>query len=140
MLEELMMYLHNWFERDRLQGQFTVVNGELARLDGGTFEPMQSQYYRICGSVFNDGMHQHPDYTLVDETFTGEVWLLAVPQSFIALADEIAQWREAHPDGEYQSESFGGYTYSRTTNADGTSVRWQDAFSRELRHWRKLPC
>lgn len=139
MLEELMNYLHNWFDREHIRGKFAVKYGELTRLDGA-FEPMQSQYYRICGSVFNDGLHQHPDYTLVDEQFTGEVWLLAVPQSFIALADEIAQWREAHPDGEYQSESFGGYTYSRTTNADGTSVRWQDAFSRELRHWRKLPC
>ena len=139
MLEELMSYLHNWFDRVHIRGQFAVVDGELTRLDGA-FEPMQSQYYRIGGSIFNDGLHQHPDSTLVDEVFSGEVWLLAVPQSFIALADEIAEWREAHPDGEYQSESFGGYTYSRPTNADGTCVRWQDQFARELNHWRKLPC
>lgn len=139
MLEELMSYLHNWFDRERIRGQFAIRYGELARLDG-PFEPLPSQYYRIGGSVFNDGLHQHPDSTLADETFDGEIWLLAVPQSFIELADEIATWRAAHPDGEYQSESFGGYTYSRPTNADGTSVRWQDQFARELNSWRKLPC
>ena len=139
MFEELMSYLHNWFDRERIRGQFAIRYGELARLDG-PFEPLPSQYYRIGGSVFNDGLHQHPDNTLADEQFSGEIWLLAVPQSFIELADEIATWRAAHPDGEYQSESFGGYTYSRPTNADGTSVRWQDQFARELNHWRKLPC
>ena len=139
MLEALMNYLHNWFDRVHIRGRFAVKYGELTRLDG-PFEPMPSQYYRIGGSIFNDGLHQHPDDTLADEVFDGEIWLLAVPQSFIELAENIATWRAAHPDGEYQSESFGGYTYSRPTNADGTSVRWQDAFSHELNHWRKLPC
>lgn len=136
MLEELLAEIHNWFECDRLAGEFTVMDGELA-LPHGFVEP--GQYYRIVGSVFNDGLHRYPASDLTDEAFDGEVWALAVPKAVTGIAAEIEAWRKADPDSAYASESFGGYSYTKATAPDGTPIRWQDAFRRRLDRWRKLP-
>lgn len=136
MLEELLAETHNWFECDYLAGELAGVDGELT-LPHGFVRP--GQYYRIVGSVFNDGLHRYPASDLTDEVFDGEVWALAVPKAVIDTAAEIEAWREANPDSAYTSESFGGYSYTKATAPDGTPVRWQDAFRRRLDRWRKLP-
>lgn len=136
MLEELLAEIHNWFECGYLAGELAVVDGELT-LPHGFVRP--GQYYRIVGSVFNDGLHRYPESGLTDEVFDGEVWALAVPKAVTDIAAEAGAWREAHPDPAYSSESFGGYSYTRATAADGTPMRWQDAFGRRLDRWRKLP-
>lgn len=136
MLEELLAETHNWFECDYLAGELTVTDGELT-LPHGFVRP--GQYYRIVGSVFNDGLHLYPASDLTDEVFDGEVWALAVPKAVTDLAAEVGAWCEAHPDSAYTSESFGGYSYTKATASDGTPVRWQDVFRRRLDRWRKLP-
>lgn len=137
MLEEVLGSIHNWFERDRLIGELHIVDGELVL-------PHQflqdGQYFRLVGSVFNDGLHQWPDDTLADEEFDGEVWALAVPAAVVELANEIDEWRKQNPETAYTSESFGGYSYTKGTAADGMPMRWQDVFRRRLNQWRKLPC
>lgn len=137
MLTELCGHLRNWFDRERYAGTFTVENGSVAL-------PFlqEGQYFRILGSTFNDGVHQYPAYGLTDETFDGAVWALAIPPSVLALDAEIEAWQDKNGDASaspYSSESFGGYSYSRATDAKtGGAVTWQSAFRSKLNQWRKL--
>lgn len=138
MLEQVLRHLNNWFLVDIHEGTFTVENGSIAL----PFLQI-NQYFRICGSMFNDGLHQYPAGDLTDETFTGTVWVLAVPKSVVALAEDIAAWEEKNGEAvasPYQSESFGGYSYTkRSAGSDsGTLNGWQDAFRGRLNDWRKL--
>lgn len=138
MLENVLRHLNNWFLVEIHEGTFTVENGSIALPFLQT-----NQYFRICGSVFNDGLHQYPAVDLTDETFTGTVWVLAVPKAVVALAEDIAAWEEKNGESvasPYQSESFGGYSYTkRSAGSDsGTLNGWQDAFKSRLNDWRKL--
>lgn len=113
MLETVLQNLNNWFlVPDGVHaGEFTVQGGQL------TLPFLQTgQYFRVVGSVFNDGLHQYPVADLTDETFTGSVWALAVPKAVIELAEEIDAWQTKNGDpGPFTSESFGGYSYSKAT-------------------------
>ena len=139
MLEQVLMHLNNWFlvPGGIHEGTYTIE-------DGGITLPFlaNGQYFRICGSVFNDGLHQYPASDLKAETFDGTVWELAVPQAVIDLAGEIEAWETKNGDASvspYQSESFGGYSYSKATDsASGGAVTWQSAFRSRLNAWRKL--
>ena len=138
MLEQVLRHLNNWFLVDIHEGTFTVENGSIAL----PFLQI-NQYFRICGSMFNDGLHQYPAGDLTDETFTGTVWVLAVPKAVVALAEDIAAWEEKNGEAvasPYQSESFGGYSYTKRSagNDSGTLNGWQDAFRGRLNDWRKL--
>lgn len=136
MLEQILQECRNWFVREIHPGDFTVTDGQLVLpfLQNG-------QYFRIIGSVFNDGLHKYPAEDLTNETFTGAVWSLAVPQAVISLSEKVAEWEAkngAQAAGAFQSESFGGYSYSRATGKDGGLLTWKDAFSGDLNRWRKL--
>ena len=139
MLEQVLMHLKNWFlvPGGIHEGTYTIE-------DGGITLPFlaNGQYFRIFGSVFNDGLHQYPASDLKAETFEGTVWALAVPQAVIDLAYEIEAWQEKNGDASaspYQAESFGGYSYSKATDsASGGAVTWQSAFRSRLNAWRKL--
>ena len=137
MLEQGLRHLNNWFLVDIHEGTFTVENGSIALPFLQT-----NQYFRICGSMFNDGLHQYPASDLKEETFEGTVWALAVPQAVIELASEIEAWETKNGDASvspYESESFGGYSYSKATDgASGGAVTWQTAFRSRLSAWRKL--
>ena len=136
MLETVLQNLNNWFlVPDGVHaGEFTVQGGQL------TLPFLQTgQYFRVVGSVFNDGLHQYPVADLTDETFTGSVWALAVPKAVIELAEEIDAWQTKNGDpGPFPSESFGGYSYSKATNASGMAVGWQDVFKSRLNDWRRI--
>lgn len=136
MLETVLQNLNNWFlVPDGVHaGEFTVQGGQL------TLPFLQTgQYFRVVGSVFNDGLHQYPVADLTDETFTGSVWALAVPKAVIELAEEIDAWQTKNGDpGPFTSESFGGYSYSKVTNASGMVVGWQDVFKSRLNDWRRI--
>ena len=136
MLEAMLTHLHNWFpaKDGKHAGAFVIASGVLSpdvRLVSG-------QYYRIRGSVFNDGLHRVDGVeALTDEEFTGEVWALAIPKAVQELAEEIAAWRESNPETDKTSESFGGYSYSRGQSASGGVGGWQAAFSGRLNAWRR---
>lgn len=139
MLEQVLRHLNNWFLVDTHDGTFTVENGSI------TLPFLQTnQYFRICGSVFNDGLHLYPAVDLMDETFTGTVWALAVPKAVVTLSIDIAAWEEKNGEAvlsPYTSESFGGYSYTKASGgkADTSAVTgWQDAFKGRLNDWRKL--
>lgn len=144
MLTELCKELNNWFEKERIFGVFKIEDGQL------TGVPMQDgQFFRIIGSVFNDGVHEYPCSNLEDEEFDGAVWTMAVPPSVVALAKEIKNWNAEYGGigsaamSPFQSESFGGYSYTMksggSSNGDGSSaVTWKSVFANHLNRWRKI--
>lgn len=146
MLTQVCQYLRNWFERTKYIGDFTIISGELTYGDGSTLPLLPGQYYRIVGSILNDGVHQMgEEQPLRDESFTGSVWSMAVPSDFLALVEDIETWVEANTaviNSPYQSESFGGYSYSMRggTNSAGeaTGATWQSQFAARLAPWRKI--
>lgn len=136
MLEELLGELHNWFVADWVMGDFAIADGAIKL----PVQPQDGQYFRIKGSVFNDGLHQWPTEDLTDEEFNGLVALLAVPKAVQDLAKEIEEWVAKNPVGPYTSESFGGYSYSKATNPQtGQAATWQDVFRQRMAQWKKLP-
>jgi hypothetical protein len=131
------MHLKNWFvvPKGVHNGTFEITdhNIDLPFLQDG-------QYYRICGSVFNDGLHKYGSDMLTDETFSGSVWALAIPKAVIDLAVKIEDWQEKHGEVRpYSSESFGGYSYSMATDAStGGQVTWETAFRKQLNPYRQI--
>ena len=141
MLTEICQYLRNWFVRERHSGTYTIKGGSLT-----TDFLQDGQCYRIVGSVFNDGVHIYKSYTLMDETFKGEVWGMAVPKEIIDLAREIEDWVKSNQEAlnsPYVSESFGGYSYSFGSVGGASSGSsgvpgWQSHFADRLAPWRKI--
>ena len=136
MLEAVLTHLKNWFLVDIYERTYTIENKTLVL-------PFlrEGQYYRICGSVFNDGLHKYGEGDLQDETFTGAVWALAIPKAVVELAAEITEWQAENgkaAQSPYSSESFGGYSYTKATDSTtGGAVTWQAAFRGQLNPWRK---
>ena len=135
MLNQVLRHLKNWFVvPDGVHyGTFIVQGGSI---DLPFLQP--GQYFRIIGSVFNDGVYSYPASTLKDETFSGAVCGLAIPAEVVDLADEIAQWKEKNSkviNSPFQSESYAGYSY---TKKPGDETGWSSVFSDRLNQWRKL--
>lgn len=142
MLYELCLELNNFFE-------YAVYIGNVVIEDGNVQTDLlqDGQYFRIVGSVFNDGVYQYPQRQLKDEVYHGGLWAMAIPAEVIALNAEIDAWKDKYMslDGEamspYQSESFGGYSYTKASgnSSSGRSTAgWQDIFKSKLDRWRKL--
>ena len=143
MLTQICAELKNYFssEDDRIFGDFEIIDGNITP----PISILDNQYYRIVGSVFNDGVHKYGDATdsLIDEPkFHGAVWLMRVPEDVIELATEIAEWQNKNGDvlaSPYQSESFGGYSYTKASGSGaGGSYDWKDAFASRLNRYRKI--
>ena len=138
MLTEICAELRNYFEvpNGRHFGKFTISGGSIAPLDF----LQDGQYFRIIGSVFNDGVHQYPVPDLTDEVFNGAVWAMAVPPAVIDLSTEIDEYNksDAGKASPFTAESFGGYSYTKATDANGAPIGWQKAFASRLSRWRKL--
>lgn len=141
MLEELMRECRNWFVAPNgvHHGVYTIKNGSISL-------PflVEGQYFRIIGSVFNDGVYKYGAGSLTDETFDGTVWALAVPAAFISLVEDVDEWRnkyESAANSPFQSESFAGYSYTmkgEIAAQGGSANGWHGAFSARLNKWRKL--
>ena len=137
-ITEICAELRNWF---------AVPNGvhiQTYTISGGSIVPLDflqaGQYFRIIGSVFNDGVHQYPASDLTDEVFHGAVWAMAVPPAVIDLATEIEEYNksDAGKASPFTSESFGGYAYTKATDENGVPIGWQKAFASRLNKWRRL--
>ena len=135
-LTNLCAELRNYFETKKRFGTFTISGGSISPSDF----LQDGQYFRIVGSVFNDGVHRHPAHDLTDETFKGAVWAMAVPPAVIELLQKIQEFEAATANAPtaYTSESFGGYSYTKATDANGLPVGWKSVFKNELNRWRKL--
>lgn len=140
-LSELCQELKNWFcdvETDVHSGTYTIEDGALSLpflIDG--------QYFRIVGSVLNDGVYKYDEHLeLHDETFSGSIWAMKIPPSVVDLVGEIDEWIEKNGDAvasPYQSESWGGYSYSlKSGGAESGALDWRTVFAGSLNRWRKL--
>lgn len=143
MLEEILAFIHNYFIKEIHRGMFEISDGQFL-----CDFLQEGQYFRICGSVFNDGVYQYPTSDLATEVFKGEVWAMAVPPSVIALAGEIEDWQDQYGTEmlkPYSSENIQGvYSYTKSTsnksgNKSGSAVvTWRDVFAARLNKWRKI--
>lgn len=132
MIDEICASLHNYFAVDIVPGEYTVNDGEITLpfLAAG-------QFFRVVGSVFCDGVYRCGDKLPADETFDGAIWALAIPPAFEAVAAEIEEWKQKNAEvinSPYQSESFGGYSYTKGSD----SASWHGAFASRLNRWRKI--
>lgn len=143
MLELICGEIRNYFVRSVHKGTFEVKGGVLTPSDF----LLDGQYFRITGSVFNDGVHKKgtaildPSLNIPhNETFEGEVWAMAIPPAFIALADQIKEYAgsDAAKPSPYTSESFDSFSYTKATDKNGVVLSWQKAFASQLSKWRKL--
>ena len=146
MLTDLCQELRNWFDLERYEGTFTISGGAL------TADFLQTnQYYRIIGSIFNDGVHKYGDPTdiLEDEEFKGAVWALGIPKAVICLDKQIDEWVAKYGNVDsvamspYTSESFGGYSYNKGSNlaavtSANSATGWKAMFASQLNRWRKI--
>lgn len=141
-LTEICEYLNNYFWDKKINGKFTIADGAInvpALKDG--------QYFRIVGSIFNDGVHIYPATDLKDEEFTGSIWSMAVPSTVIAIASDVNDWQTKYGNvnseamSPFNSESFAGYSYSKSGSGNansGSNIGWQDVFGGRLNKYRKL--
>lgn len=142
MLEQILDFIHNYFVREVYRGKFKISSNTL-----NVDFLQEGQYYRIMGSVFNDGVHKYSSDSLTDEEFVGEVWAMAIPPAIIALADEINTWLEKYGEimnSPFQSESFGGYSYSKGSGVSSdndnsaNAADWRKVFGSRLNSYRKI--
>lgn len=147
MLEEVLRYVNNRFDRDAYGNSYGVKAGAFDVVDGSLelVGVPDGQYFWVEGSVLNDGLHRYPADDMEDETFEGRVVLLRVPRAVVELAEDIDYWcyqNAAAIDSPLKSESFGGYSYTVESGGafgDGLpAAAWQAHFGARLRPYRKL--
>lgn len=144
MLTEICAEIKNYFckPEDIITGNFSIVDGSIVP----SIDFAEGQYFRIVGSVFNDGVHKDGDALIDEAEFHGAVWKMRVPQEIINLAEEIDDWQTKNADtitSPYMSESFGGYTYTKaigygTTDKVGSDWRSQASFASRLNPYRRI--
>jgi len=146
MLEQVLCHIHNWFSYDELNVRCAISDGQLP----ASVSIPEGVWYRIEGSLLNDGLHRHPAEDLRDETFDGTITICAIPNALLDVVEEIEGWQQAYNEGRdkalgspYASESFDGYSYSMrdytgANSASGGLSGWQAAFASRLNPWRKV--
>ena len=134
-ITEICQTIHNYFVVGTCSGSFEIKGGTIT---APFLKP--GQYICIHNSFFNDGVHIYPAHDLRNETFTGDILIMELPQDFIQLTAEIEEWRERYeaPDGPamspFAAESFGNYEYKRGDSA----VSWKTVFRDRLSAYRKI--
>ena len=118
---------------------YTVTNGQI----GPVPFLKDGQYYRIVGSVLNDGVYKHgtDDTDLSDEEFFGAVWAMRVPRDFVELVSEIEAWESEHSAAlnvPFSSESFDNYSYTLAKSEGGGAYTWKDHFKGKLNGYRRM--
>lgn len=145
-LEQVLYHIHNWFVYDETSGYVTIQDGSLP----ASVSIPDGAWYRIKGSLFNDGLHMHPANDLNDESFDGTVTTCAIPKALLNVVEDICGWLEMNDDARrkalsspYQSESFDGYSYSirsdlTSNSGSGGLTGWQAEFASRLNPFRKI--
>lgn len=132
---ELCGLTHNFFDEADVP-----IDGEfIFQLDTIPEGVVRGQYFLVCGSIFNDGVHRAGDDDLIAETFRGIVQPMRVPSAFSALADKITAYDAALPSGGmYASQSFAGWSGTLATGSDGLPADGKTRYQAEINRWRKL--
>ena len=156
MLTELCGYLKNWFVTEMLYGDFIITNGVITYADGKALPLQSGQYFRIIrktsnsdGALFNDGVFMYSNEgiepALVDESWKGSIWTMAIPQEVLEYAEQISAWKTKYENidsqalSPFSSESFQGYSYNKQAGADGSGgAGWQSIYGPKLARYRKV--
>lgn len=149
MLNEICLDLNNFFDKGlpKFNDDFTIESGKIT--DADFLDAIkENQYFRIVGSVFNDGVYKYTDdLELTDEAFHGSIWLMAIPSEFLSLVADIEAWQDKNGSVDsaamspFYSESFGGYSYSKSAGSvsgTGASTTWQTAYKNRLNIYRRI--
>lgn len=139
-LDEVCAEIRNYFceDKDKLIGDFTIENGVISP----PLDLSQMTLIRIVGSRYNDGVH-YSNEPFNDESFHGGIWIMSPPQAFLDLINEIEQWQTKYGNVDsaamspFLSESFGGYSYSKSSSSGEAKTTWQTAFSNRLNIYRR---
>lgn len=156
-ITEICKDIHNFFPPMNQRYNKSYIHRGHFIISGGSIAPSDfiksNQFFRIMGSVFNDGVYQNTPKVLeqlADEEFDGEIWLMAVPPDFLDLCKQIEDWRVKNEAADsvnmspFTSESFGGYSYSKSSGGSssssesGNSVTWKSQFASRLNAYRKI--
>lgn len=145
MISQVCADIRNYFtyDSDKHSGTFKV--------EGGVLMPsveFLTDYYAVFGSRKNNGVHKTTDVLKDEGEFVGSVWIMSVPDDFLTLVGEIADWQKKYGgvDSEAQSpfysESFGGYSYSKaagstSSGANAAASTWQSVYAARLNRWRR---
>ncbi|MBR4482488.1 MAG: hypothetical protein IKS58_00760 [Paludibacteraceae bacterium] len=147
-LTEVCANIKNYFLRsdsDIKNGTFDIRAGVVPLTS-----LLPGQYFRISGSILNDGVWQNVEADLLQlrpETFTGSIWVMSVPRDFEDLCNDIDTWRTKNEGADsanmspFNSESFGGYSYSKGgsgATGGGSAVTWQNQFRARLNTYRRI--
>lgn len=144
MIGEICADLRNFFTyRDDIHvGEWVIEDGAISPVID-----LPTDYIRIVGSRLNDGVHKVSEMALQDESFRGAIWVMSPPADFLALVAEIEAWQEKNGAldsaamSPFSSESFGGYSYSKSggDSAGGSSgANWKSAFASRLKIYRRI--
>lgn len=154
MLQKVCEFLHNYDFGNKIReysGTFEIAGGTVSL-------PflIEGQRFLIKGSILNDGLYTYhaagikndDDSAVVglhDETFAGTICALAVPPAVIALSAEIKAWVDKYGEkssSPYASEEvIGVYSYTKASGGGsgaGGAITWKDAFSDQLKPYRKV--
>lgn len=146
MLNDICLELNNFFDRyqPKIIGKITIDHWHVTNEDF-TALIKNGQYFRIVGSVLNDGVYRYDEFLqLHDEVFVGAIWLMAVPADFLALVDDVKEWQTKNGGADsvamspFASESFGGYSYSKSTGGASSVPTWQTTFASRLNKYRRV--
>lgn len=145
MLTEICAYLHNYFEYERHNGSIKIESGAIT-CDGEEITLDNGQFFALFRGRIPLGVFKANN--VPDKTFNGSIWLMDVPKGILD-ADEWAEnWKEKNGgvdsanNSAFESESFGGYSYTKGTNTNGkagASVFDNAQFASMLAPYRKLP-
>lgn len=153
MLTEVCDYVHNYFESGTVYtDDYEIVDGSI-NLDSILKD---GQRFKLCGSALNDGIYTYfhggevydDDGTklisMASEKFRGSIIPMNVPVLFTNMVKDIKEWQERNQaiiESPYQSESFGGYSYTKA-NASGSGgsglLSWKSVFGSKLNAYRKI--
>jgi len=56
----------------------------------------------------------------------------------VTLDSEISAYVTANPASGYVSESFGGWSGTKATGANGAPLSWKTVYGARLNRWRKI--
>ena len=147
MLTEICQRLKNWFDLKsdhtpygHYSGTITISNNAIT-LNGEIFT-VPTAYFRLIDSYKNNGVHKVGD-TLKDETFTGSIWLMVIPDKVVSIAADMQQWLLDYGNASkapFSSESHKGYSYTKAINGgnSGAMSNVWNAFESDLATWRKI--
>lgn len=148
MIGEICAEIKNFFtyEADKHIGDFVISDSTISP----SFD-FPTEYIRIIGSRLNDGVHKKKNgsFQLQDESFHGAIWVMSPSADFLALATEIEEWQTKYGAAgseamsPFQSESFGGYSYSKVSGGSAESgissiPTWQSIYASRLNRYRRI--